>query len=77
MKGDGNTFERSRRGVKVTSRIDFAVEGGGARLGTLETVWGLSDYSAIGGAVQVDALEGVVDLRVAIDWEAVALMVAD
>ena len=35
VKGDGNTFELSRRGVTVASRIDFAVQGGGAHLGSL------------------------------------------
>ena len=41
VKGDGNTFERTRRGKLVVSRIDFAVEGGGARLGPLIVEWGL------------------------------------
>ena len=36
VKGEGNMFERSRGGVTVASRIDFAVEGGGASLGPLE-----------------------------------------
>ena len=61
----------------MASRIDFAVEGGGARLGPLETVWGLLDHSTIGGVVQVDALESVVDTRETIDWGAVALTVTD
>ena len=36
VKGEGNTFECSGRGDKVASGIDFAVEGGGARLGPVE-----------------------------------------
>ena len=35
VKGEWSTFERSREGVNVASRIDFAVEGGGASIGTL------------------------------------------
>ena len=38
VKGEGNMFERTREGVTVASRIDFAVEEGGAHLGPLETV---------------------------------------
>ena len=49
VKGEGNTFERTCECERVASRIDFALEGDGARLGPLETVWGLSDYLAIGG----------------------------
>ena len=41
VKGDGNTFERTRGGEVVVSLIDFAVEGGGARLGPLIVEWGL------------------------------------
>ena len=76
-KGEGNTFELSRGGELVASRIDFAVEGGGARLGALETEWGLSDHSAITGVVRVDVLEGLVDYREAVDWDVVAVTVAD
>ena len=76
VKRDESTFEHTRGGERVTSQIDFAVEGGGARLGPLETVWGLSDHSTIGGVVQVDALEGVVDTREAVDWDSVAFTVA-
>ena len=36
VKGEGNTFKRSRGSMTVDSRIDFAVEGGGAALGPLE-----------------------------------------
>ena len=77
VKGEGNTFERTHEGVTVASWIDFAVEGGGAQLGPLESVWGLSDHSASGVVVRMDALEGVVDSREAVDWDAVALTVAD
>ena len=77
VKGDENTFERTRGGESVVSRIDFAVEGGGVHLGPLTTEWGLSDHSAIGGVVQVDALKGVADTREGIDWDAVAITVAD
>ena len=59
--GEGNTFERMPDGETVASRIDFAVEDGGASLGPLETEWGLSDHSAISGVVEVGALEGLVD----------------
>ena len=76
VKGEGHTFEPSREGERVASRIDFTVEGGGARLGALETEWGLSDHSAIGGVVRVDDLGGVVDCREAVDWDAVGLTVA-
>ena len=76
MKGDGNTFERTRAGATVASRIDFAVVGGG-HLGPLEVVWGLSEHSAIGRVVQVAELVGVVEAREVVDWEAVKRMVAD
>ena len=36
VKGEGNTFERSRSGERVASRIEFAVVGGGAHLDSLE-----------------------------------------
>ena len=61
----------------MASQIDFAVEGGGASLGTLEGEWGLSDHSMISGVVRVDALVGVSDWREAIDWDAMALTVED
>ena len=77
VKGEGNTFERTGGGVRVTSWIDFAVEGGGASLGSLEGEWELSDHSMIGGVVRVDTLVGVVDAREVVDWDAVALTVAD
>ena len=77
VKGDGNTFEHTCGGGMVASRIDFVVEGGGAHLGPLEVVWGLSDHSAIGGVVQVTGLKGVVDTREVVDWGAVELTVAD
>ena len=73
-EGEG---ERSREGVRVTSRIDFAVVGEGAELGPLETEWELSDHSAIGGVVQVDATEGAVDEREVVYWDAVTRTVAD
>ena len=73
-------FEGSRGGRTVASWIDLAVEGGGAHLGVLEAKWGLSDHShhsVIGGVVQVGYLVGVVDTREAVDWDVVALAVAD
>ena len=75
--GEWNMLEHTRGVESVASRINFAVEGGGARLGPLEMVWSLSDHSAIGGVVQVDALEAVADMREAIDWDAVVLTVTD
>ena len=75
--GDGNTFECTQDGATVASRIDFTVKGRGACFGPLDVVWGLSDHSAIGRVVQIDAVEGVVDVREAVDWDAVAVMVAD
>ena len=75
--GRESTFERTRAVVRVASRIDFAVVGGGARLGPLRSEWGLSDHSAIGGVVRVDPLVSVVDMREAVDWDAVALTVAE
>ena len=77
VAGREHTFERTREGVRVASRIDFAVVGGGAHLGPLKTGWGLSDNSAIGGMVRVVALAGVADVREAVDWDTVALTVAD
>ena len=77
VKGKGNTFERTCGGGVVASQIDFAVEGGGAHLGSLGVVWGLSDHSEIGGVVQVASLEGLLDFREAVDWDAVVLTVAD
>ena len=77
VKGEGNTVERTRGGGTVASRIDFAVVGGGAHLGPLEVVWGLSDYSVIGGVVQVAELVGVVKTREAVNWEAVELTVTE
>ena len=67
VKGRGNTFKQSREGVRVTSRIDFAVVGVGAELGPMETEWGLSDHLAISGVVQVDVSEGVIDERKAVN----------
>ena len=46
-------------------------------LSTLVREWGLSDHSAIGGVVRVDALAGVGDNREAIDRDPVVLTVAD
>ena len=43
----------------------------------MEGDWGLSDHSMIGKIVWVDALVGVVDTWEAVDWDAVALTVAD
>ena len=77
VMGRENTFERTRAGVRVACRIDFAVVGGGARLGPLRLEWGLSNHSAIGGVVRVDSLVSVVDVREAIDWGAVELTVTD
>ena len=77
VKGEENTFERTHGGEVVASWLDFAVEGGGAHLGPLGVVWGLSDHSAIGQVVLVDALEEVLDFWEAVDWDPVALMVAD
>ena len=53
------------------------VVGGGACLGPLRSEWGLSDHSVIGGVVRVDLLIGVVGVREAVDWDEVALTVAD
>ena len=75
--GRENTFERTRVGARVAFRIDFAVVGGGAHLGPLKSEWGLSDHSAIGGVVRVDSLIDVAGEREAVDWDAVALTVAD
>ena len=77
VKGGENTFKCTRGGERVVSRIDFAVEGGGAHLGTLDTEWGLPDHTSISGVLRVDRLVGVVDMREVIDWDAVALTVAD
>ena len=76
-KGEGNTFEYTHGGGTVASRIDFVVEGGGAHLGPLEVVWGLSDHSAISRVVQVAELVGVVHVREAVDWLAVELTVVE
>ena len=65
--GEGNTFKRTRGGAMVASRINFAVEGGGAHLGPLVTEWGLSNHSAISGIVQIGALEGVVATQETVD----------
>ena len=75
LRGRGHTFERRRGGVVVTSRIDFALAGGGVERGGLSTGWGLSDHSAIGCQVAVDGLEGVVGHRDAVDWLEVQLVV--
>ena len=77
VMGRENTFERTCTGVRVASRIDFAVVGGGAHLGPLKSEWGLSDHLAIGGVVQVGLLTGVIGVREAIDWDAVSLTFAD
>ena len=61
----------------MASRFDFVMKGDGAHVGPLVTEWGLSDHSAIGSVVQVDALVRVVDSCEMVDWDAVAITVAD
>ena len=56
LKGRSHTYERHRGDEVVVSRIDFALAGGGVESGTLSSEWGLSDRSAIGCFMAVDAL---------------------
>ena len=58
----------------MTSRIDFALAGGGVERGGLLTGWALSDHLAIGCQVAVDGHKDVVGHRDTVDWLKVQLV---
>ena len=74
--GVGGTFERRRGRDVVQSRIDFAVASPDSDWTDEDADWLLSDHSSIGGSLVV-AEVGRTDRREVVDWDRVAVTLAD
>ena len=74
--GEGGTFERRRRVGVVQSDIDFVESLPNSGWTSAVEDWLLSDHASIGGSLVVGEL-GRVDGREVIDWDKLAVTLAD
>ena len=77
MEGDsGPTWERTREGIRESSRIDFVISKGNSGWSPIRSTKLLSDHWAIHGNWKVDMAKKV-DERVAVDWKKLDKIVDD